>query len=243
MRLARRLVPLAVTATAAAAAAIALATPSAFAQTEPLTHHAGLDITVSAEAGTSCPAVSINAARTVASGGCVVHGGGPNIVLLAHVFGVESIQFLCNWEFDLRIDADGEGFFTHQELTQGTQGICNRRPCGSLATGEGRPWGAHSRETGAVAPTEVLTLLFCIEGFDSGPPVTHQVDATHCEVSMPMIETANHRYSFGSTTTDANGHGTAGFRCELRGVFTTEATQVSPTGESGTRTQVEVNHL
>jgi hypothetical protein len=242
MRLARKLVLLATM----AMAAMALAAPSAFAQSEPLAHHAVPDIQVRAEpAGTLCPAVTINATRTVAAGGCIVHGSGPNIVLVAHVFGVESVQSTCNVEFDLRIDADGEGFLTHQELTQGTQGVCTRRPCGSLPAGtEGRPWEVSGRETGTVAPREILTALFCVETLNSDG--THS-SPTHCEVDVPMTEPTNHRYTFTTpgapTGGGAEGHGPAGFRCEVSGVFSTEATQPSPTGEGGTRTQVEVNHL
>jgi hypothetical protein len=227
-----------------AIAATALAVPPTLAQTEPLAHHTVPGVQIRGEpTGTPCPAVTINPSRTIAAGGCVVHLGGPNLVQFAHVFGIESVQSTCNMEVDLRIDADGEGFYTHQEITPAPQGTCTRRPCGSLATGEGRPWEFSVRETGPVSPPLGMTLLFCLETFNPGPPVWHSNDPTHCEVDLAMIESTNHRYRLGSSTVDADGHGQPDFRCEFRGVLNIEATQVGPSGEGQSRTQVEVNHL
>lgn len=247
MRLARKLMLLAVM----ALAATALAAPSAFAQseTEPLAYPANTDLSVSAEPAAACPAVT--PATPPASGpfttggGCVAHGGGTGIVLSGHLFGIESIDSTCTVEFDLRIAGNATGYLTHQEFSQGPTGTCSRRPCDqpvvgeepapSPNQGEGRPWRGFAFESQAGAPEERITVLFCVEN-------RHAVGSTnrrHCNITVPFVETTNHRYTF--TANDVNGSGTP--RCELTGTFTTEAAQVSPGGEGQARTQVEVNHL
>jgi hypothetical protein len=236
-----------------AVAATLFAAPLAFAQseTEPLALPAATDLSVTAEPnGTPCTAVSPATPPAsgpfATSGGCVVHAGGTNIVLSGHLFGIESVDFSCGWEFDLRLNSAGTGYMTHQELTQGQVGVCNRRPCHyPLAPGteeppvsgqgEARPWRAFAREN-ATAPRETLTFLFCFEQRHSA---TEGMSKRHCNVTIPFTETSNHRYTF--TANDAVGSGNP--RCEVNGTFTTEATQVNPSGEGQLRTQLEVNHL
>jgi hypothetical protein len=236
MRIAHKLLPI----TTMAIAAIALGAPSAFAQTEPLSHAAVPDIATSSEpAGTPCPAV-VRSGNSV-SGGCAVHVGGPNLIIIGHLFGIESVQSTCNLEIDIYIDFDGEGYMTHQELTQGTQGTCTRRPCGSgqAASPEGRPWEMSARETGTVSPREVLTGLLCVENLDGSSP-------THCEVDIPMTETSNHRYQLTapgpSPSGGIRGHGSAAPFCEIIVVIVVELQQAG-LAENRTRTHVEINHL
>lgn len=246
MSFARKLVLLAM----AAIAVTAMAAPSAFAQNEPLAHNQTPKLEVRAEpAATLCPAVTPspapNPAPGVTGGGCRVHASGPNIVLLQHVFGAESVASTCNVEFDARLDAQAEGYLTHSELTQGTQGTCTRRPCGlGLAgTPEGRAFSAYGREVGP--GSEQVTALFCVENLDGSTD-------THCEVDIPFTEPTNHRYRFltppqnpagqPANSGGAPGHGPAGFRCELAGQFDTEAV-LGTTGENQAEQQVEVNHV
>jgi hypothetical protein len=253
MRQVRKLLLLAVM----AMAAMALAAPSAFAQitteTEPPAVPASTGLTITAEpAGTACTAVSPATppatGNFTTSGGCVVHGGGQNIQLIGHPFGIPVIDSTCNVEFDLRTDGQGRGYLVHQEFTQGTQGTCSRRPCNQpipappaeeppvTNQGEGRPWRGYARET-AVDTTEI-SVLFCVENRHSA---TTRTNVRHCGVNIPFVESPTHRYTF--TANDVAGTTNAsGIRCEVNGVFTTESTQVSPSGENQTRTQVEVAH-
>ena len=242
MRLARKLMLLAVM----ALAAMAVAAPSAFAQgseTEPLAVSASTDLSVSAEpSGALCTAVT--PATPPASGlfdtvgGCVVHGGGNAIVLSGHLFGIESVDSTCNVEFDLRTSGTGTGYLAHQEFTPAATGTCTRKPCNQASfaapQSEGRPWRGFAFESQTGAPEERITVLFCVEDRDADGG-----NRRHCNVTVPFTETTNHRYTF--TANDINASGTP--RCEINGTFTTEATQVSPSGEGQTRTQVEVNHL
>ena len=105
MRFARKLVLLAVM----AAAITALAAPSASA-TEP--------ITIVNEAGTAnCPAVNKNPANDHdITGGCLTHAEG-ELTVFFHIFGIESTEFTCRVEFEMRIGGNGEGYITSQTIT------------------------------------------------------------------------------------------------------------------------------
>jgi hypothetical protein len=242
MRTARKLMLLATM----AIAAMALAAPSAFAQNEPLAHDQDPDVRVFQEvAGTdpACPAVTPAtppvSGTFATAGGCRIHASGPNIVLRAHVFGIESIDSTCNVEFDLRIDAAGEGYLAHHEFTQGTQGVCERRACDQTEavippTGqsEGRPWRFFGNEVGP--GNEEITALFCIqERSEVGGA------RTHCEVSLALTNPTLHRPRV--TAADDACHGVAGFRGEVTGVFNVEATP-GTTGENQAEQQVEILH-
>jgi hypothetical protein len=246
MRIARKLMLLAVM----AIAATALAAPSAFAQSEPLAHDQTPNVRVFQEvAGVDpvCPAVSPasppGSGTFATSGGCRVHASAPNVVLRAHVFGVESVDSTCNVEFDMRVDGAGEGYLTHHEFTQGTQGTCERRACDQseappfpptpgVAQSEGRPWRYHGHEEGP--GNEVVTALFCIQERSelNGP-------RTHCEVSLALTSPTLHRPRV--TGNDSACHGTAGFRGEVTGVFNVEAVP-GTTGEGQLEQQVEILH-
>jgi hypothetical protein len=259
MRSVRKLVLLAVMAIAAMAAIA----PSAFAQSEaePLAV-APLDLEVRSEPGNvHCPAVTPAtppvSGEFSTSGGCLVHGGSANapaghVTLTGHVGSFEAIDSQCAVEFDLRIQGNATGYLTHQELTGGSE--CTRRPCHypntpnpsfeppATRTGthnESRPWRAFGFEPSA--GQKRIRTLFCVESrhTDSLEPPSGK---RHCNIAIPFVEDANHRYTFTANDTPGSGAGTlANPRCEITGVFTTEATQ--PAGGEGTRTQVEVNHL
>ena len=225
----------------AALSIAALIAPQALAQ-EPLQHNQSPDLQARVEpGGTLCPVVTPTPVPTTppvnTSGGCRIHARGLNILLEAHIFGFETVDSTCDTEFDARLDSSAEGYLTHAELTQGTQGTCTRRPCGTTSPGvEGRPWSAYGRENGA--EFETITVLFCLWGIDN------QTN-THCEVSIPFAEfeggvPTNHRYQI--VAFDQECHGVAGFRGELTGVWNTEMV-TGTNGESQTEQQVEINHL
>jgi hypothetical protein len=244
MRLARKLTLLAMLALASSA----LAAPSAFAQTEPELHnqtprilvaqevHANTDIACPGITPTPPPAVS----PTVTTGGCRQHYTAPNVPLIAHLSagGTEVTVLTCDWEFDIRFDAAGEGWITHQEFTQGTVGTCTRRSCGQLAppTDEGRAYTVYlqEREVAGVGPREEAVFLFCTQQLADPPGA-----ASHCEVTVPFFQSSQHRYTF--TATDVSGHGTLFPHCELTGTFTQEAV-IGTSGEGNLEQNVEIRH-
>jgi hypothetical protein len=243
MRLARKLALLAMLATAATA----LAAPSAFAQTEPELHtslsrlvviqevHAATDAACTAVMPTPPPAPS----PVVTSGGCRLHVSAPAVVITAHLSagGAEVVTSTCDVEFDVRLDMSGEGWISHQELTQGATGTCNRQVCGQPTppTGEGRAWTIYFQESevAGVGPRENAVILFCTA------PFSDPVAANHCEVTIPIAETTLHRYRF--TATDASGHGTAFPHCEWNGTFDQEAA-IGMTGEGQLEQNIEIRH-
>jgi hypothetical protein len=239
MRIARKLMLLAML----ALAATALAAPAAFAQdVEPELHNQTPRLIVQQEIhaanDVNCPAVvpspPPNPAPTVTSGGCRLHVASVGTVPLTQhdAAGNEVVVTACTVEFDVRIDSAGEGYMAHQEFT-GPLGTCNVKPCGQVTppTSEGRAWSFHARET-EPAPREVATVLFCIEALPSGPPA-------HCEITVPFSQTATHRYSF--VANDAASHSAATPRCELSGTFNTEAGGPL-SGEGQARQNVEIRH-
>jgi hypothetical protein len=229
-----------------AIAAMAVAAPAASAQgseDEPLFAPAVTDLSVTTELGGACsavtPAIPPASGLFDTTGGCVVHGGGNNIVLSGHLWGIESTDSTCNIEFDLRVDGSGRAYLAHHEFTTAPLGTCTRKACNqersSAPHSEGRPWRAYATENSSSGtPEETIRVLFCV--VDRG---TINNNRRHCNVLVPFSETSNHRYTFVANDINASGNP----RCELDGYFTTESTQVSPSGENQTRTQVEVNHL
>jgi hypothetical protein len=242
MRIARKLTLLAML----AIAATALAAPSAFAQFEPELHnqtpriivqqevHAGTDLACPIVTPTPPPALS----PLVTAGGCRSHYSAPNVALSAHLTagGTEVVVSTCNVEFDIRLDAAGEGYIAHQEFTQGTVGTCTKRACAQPTppTGEGRAYTVYLQETEVAGqgPREAAVALFCTENLDG-------TGLAHCEVTVPLAQTATHRYQFNAA--DVSGHGTAFPHCELTGLFTEEAT-LGTTGEGQLEQRVEIRH-
>jgi hypothetical protein len=245
MRIARKLTLLAML----AIAATALAAPSAFAQTEPLAHNQTPLLIVQQEVhgavDANCPLVTPspppNPGPLVTAGGCRTHASAPNVQLFAHLSagGTEVLVSTCNVEFDIRIDAAGEGYLSHQEFTQGTAGTCTQKVCGQVTppTSEGRAYSFFMRET-EPAPTERATALFCTEPLDgSSPPA-------HCEVTVPVTEPTPHAYRF--TAADVSGHGAIFPHCELGSAaspaqFNTEAV-LGTTGEAQAEQELEIRH-
>jgi hypothetical protein len=241
MRLARKLTLLAM----AAMSLAALAAPQASAQ-EPLTHNQTPELQARVEPpatnGALCPAVAPSPAPVpgplATSGGCRVHASGANIVLRMHTFGIESTDSTCNTEFDARLDGSGEGYLTHAELTQGTQGTCTRRPCSFEGPNtEGRAWSTYMREN-AATPHETITVLFCLWNLST-------MTDYHCEVSIPFTETeggvsTNHRYNF--VANDLPCHGNPNPRGEITGTWNTEMV-LGTNQENESEQQIEVNHI
>jgi hypothetical protein len=231
-----------------AIAATALAAPSAFAQVEPLAHNQTPLLIVQQEVhgavDANCPLVTPSPPPVpgplVTAGGCRSHASAPNVELFAHLSagGTEVLISTCDVEFDIRIDAAGEGYLSHQEFTQGTAGVCTRRPCGQTAppTSEGRAYSFFLRET-EPAPTERGTVLFCTEAIDG-------TGASHCEITVPVTEPTPHAYRF--TAADASGHGAIFPHCELGSaaspdLFNTEAA-LGTTGEAQAEQELEIRH-
>jgi hypothetical protein len=133
MRIARKLMLLALT----AMAAMALAASTASAQT--------VEVVQEDAANAHCTAVPNST-----SGGCVIRGVG-EIALVGHIFGIEATASDCNVNFEARIDEDGEGYAYSAAYTGDATHNCTRTPCGL-------PWRIHGEETN---PGEALTVEFC----------------------------------------------------------------------------------
>jgi hypothetical protein len=229
-----------------AIAASALAAPVAFAQVEPELHnqtprvlvaqevHAANDIACPAVAPSPPPAV----APTVTSGGCRLHISASNLAWSVHLSagGTEVPISTCDFEFDARLDAAGEGWISHQEMTQSAGGTCTRRACGQITppTSEGRAWTIYLQETEVAGqgPRETMVLLLCTEALDG-------TGASHCEFTIPVSQTATHRYQL--TAADVSGHGSAFPHCEWNATFNQEAV-LGTTGEGQLEQNVEIRH-
>jgi hypothetical protein len=237
-----------------AALATATTTPaatSALAQTEPLTHDQAPRLIVQQEvhasADTACTAVTPSPAPvpgpSSTSGGCRIHVVGQGIERYAHLQagGASFIIDSCNVEFDMRLDAAGEGYISHPEWTKPT-GLCFWKSCGQVdSLGEGRAQSIFLREVEAT-PAEQITMLLCFRNFDDSG-----VDS-HCEVTLPVTQAAVHTYRF--TAADVSGHGAAFPHCELGGgppgggapaVFNVEA-PLQTTNEGQLEQRVEIRH-
>lgn len=243
MRITRKLALLIVLVTAAAA----FAASPAVAQTEPLAHnqtpmviaqqevHGATDLNCATVTPSPPPVPS----PTDTAGGCRVHvaSNGP-VAFQIHLSagGTEAVISNCAIEFDMRIDAAGEGYMSHQELT-GPE--CHMRACAQATppTDEGRAWSFFMREV-EPAPSEKVTMLLCTEPTDMAGP-------RHCEVALPLTEPTPHNYRF--TADNASGHGTSFPHCELGTAlfpftqFETEAL-LQTTGEGQTEQRIEIRH-
>jgi len=161
------------------------------------------------------------------------------VVLVVHISagGTEVLVSTCNIEFDVRLDSSGEGWLSHQEFTQGTQGTCTRKPCGQVTppTSEGRAYTVILQETEVVGegPRETGSVLFCTESVDQPGQLAH------CEVTGLRSSPTVHRGRI--TLNDTQGHGAIFPHCELTGVFDPEAA-LGTTGEGQAEQNVEVRH-
>jgi hypothetical protein len=244
MRTARMLMPLGIL----ALAATALVAPSAVAEHEPMVHHQAPQIIVQQEAhgaaDANCPLVTPSPAPTpspsLTAGGCRLHVSGVDIGWHGHLTagGTEFLAATCNFESDLRIDAAGEGYFAHQEFTQGALGTCAHRPCGQVTppTGEGRAHSFYLREL-EPAPTESLQIHMCTENLDG-------TGAHHCTYVLQMTEPTPHAYRL--IAADVSALGTSFPHCELGSAATpavldTEAVPQT-TGEAQAEQRVEIRH-
>lgn len=226
--------------------ALALAAPAAWAQTEPLTHNQAprmlVKLEVHAAADINCPMTvpfpPPVPGPLVTAGGCRVHMVAPSVVVSSHLNagGIEVGLSSCAWEVDLRLDAAGEGYASHHELT-GSMETCTQRACGQTAppTSEGRGWSMFMEETEVAGqgPRERAVVLLCLEDRDDG------ANPMHCEVGLPITQPTLHRYRL--TAVDVSGHGAAFPRCEISGTFDAEAA-LENSGEASIEQRVEITH-
>lgn len=240
MRLARKLTLLALLAIGGAA----LAAPPALAQVEPELHNQTPRLIVQQEvhgaADVNCPPVTPSPppdpSPNTTGGGCRQHYSASNVDLVGHLSagGTEVLASTCNFEFDLRLDAAGEGWINHQEMTPGTTGQCTRAPCG-IVNGEGRAWTTYLQETEVAGqgPRESVVMLTCTA------PIADPTQIAHCEVTIPISQASTHRYRW--TAADVSGHGAAFPHCEWTGTFDQEAA-LGATCEEQMEQNIEVRH-
>jgi hypothetical protein len=196
--------------------------------------HAANDVTCPVVTPTPPPLPS----PLVTAGGCRMHFSGLNVTLSAHLSagGTEVLVSTCDTEFDLRLDAAGEGWISHQELTQGTVGSCTRRACGQAAppTSEGRAWQIYLQEieVPAVGPRENALIIFCTEALDG-------TNLVHCPTIIPFSQPVRHRYRI--TAADVSSIGSFFPNCEHTGTFDGEAV-LATTGEGQLEQNVEIRH-
>jgi hypothetical protein len=186
----------------------------------------------------NCPAVTPNPAPdplpVVTTGGCRVHivSSPPSTLILSlHTMaGAESVIANCVFEASMRIDVDGEGYLSHQELTGAG---CMARACGQVnpPTGEGRAWPFYMRE-GDTAPKENVFVLLCTETLAGANPVT-------CEFTIPLSQPLIHRYRIQAS--HAAEHAPMLTTCKISGNFTTEAGGPL-SGEAQAYQNVEIQH-
>ncbi|HYJ00272.1 MAG TPA: hypothetical protein VEX36_11445 [Thermoleophilaceae bacterium] len=241
-----KLTPHVVLAAIAAAVTVSVA-PSAVAQPQEQAAHNQTPRLLAAQevyAGNdvACPLVTPSPpplpSPLVTAGGCRLHFSGPSVTLSAHLSagGTEVLVSTCDIEFDLRLDSAGEGWISHQELTQGTAGSCTRRACGQLTppTSEGRAWQIYLQETevAGAGPRENGLIIFCTEALDG-------TNLVHCPTIIPFSQPVQHRYRF--TAADVRSLGSFFPNCEHTGTFDSEATR-GTTGEGQLEQNIEIRH-
>jgi hypothetical protein len=169
MRIARKMLLLALT----AMAAMAMAASTASAQTVEITNEA---------TGTHCGAVTLTG-HTV-SGGCLLHAASTSDVVL-EAFG--SVSSVCANEFTGRTHEDGGGYLFNQTLTGPD---CDTAPC-TEAGGVKRPWPATISEEGPGALT--LEANFCVRAHLS----IFEFDV-QCELHVDVTVDGHDGATFGS---------------------------------------------
>ena len=171
MRIARKLLLLALTAACATALAASTATAT---------------ISVNAEPGGPCPAVS-NISHVV-TGGCHVNfiseGG---VSLNAHIPGLgEILQSRCTLDVEARFGPDGEGWVNRATLNT-IDPNCTRRVCDEIPM-TFRPWRIHIQEPSA--GEERIRTTLCLRTIPDGEGAAGQL----CTLVVPLITIATHRY-------------------------------------------------
>jgi len=229
-----------------AISAVALTAPAALAQSEPELHNQSPRLITTQEihaaSDLGCPAVTPTPAPapapTLTSGGCRIHFTAPAVTEASHLSsgGTEVVRSVCDTEFDMRLDAAGEGYITHQEFTQGATGACTRRACGQVTppTSEGRAFTAYlqEREVAGGGPREEMVIFLCTEPIEQG-------QQAHCEFTVPMSQVAEHRYRF--VASDVSGHGTVFPHCEFSFTLDHEAV-LGTAGEGQLEQNFEMRH-
>ena len=162
---------------------------------------ASAQVTVSAEPGTACPAVT-NVGHDPA-GGCAIHAvsvGTANLFQHITTPVVAEVLFSeCANEFDAVVDGAGTGYIFNQSLTPvAGQGPCGIQPCDEAETGatphEDLPWPVRVEEGAANQFT--LHVVFCTR---LNSATTGEGTGNPCEVRIPITRTEapQHHYRFG----------------------------------------------
>jgi hypothetical protein len=219
-------------------AASALAAPAAFALPEPLAHDQTPRLLVAQEVhgapDQACalvsPSPAPSPAPTVTSGGCRIHIAAADVEFWVNVGGMQGRVWTCDIEADMRMDASGEGYLSHPELSQCTATACGQ----TVPTDEGRAWSFYIREA-EPAPTERITFVICLQD------PNHGIGPVHCEYSVEFTEPAPHRYRFSSTGSPQTGSGPYCFPGIGASFFEAEAV-LGVTGEGQAEQLLEVRH-
>jgi hypothetical protein len=194
--------------------------------------------------GGHCPAVSPSNVtyehppQWEVEGGCVVHISNTegNVVLTAHIFGIESTDSTCTQEFDARIGKNGEGYLTNIQFgSPAGGGTCNRETCRN-GDNDAVAWELHTDET-VTGPLR-LEIHMCMWSVGGGGLAVCHIDVPFADISSSF----RHRYELGTVNTwdipvETGCESFSGFRGELSGHWTTEE---EPIGAG--RTTIEFAH-
>jgi hypothetical protein len=153
MRIARKLTLIAF----AVVAAMAFAASSASAQA----------VEVQQEGGPHCPAVT-----SPTSGGCHLSAVSDDVISL-EAFG--SLVSACNNDYEARIDEDGHGYLTDQNLTGPS---CTTPPC--VTNGVKNPWEIEVYEDAGTK----LEARFCVESSALG--------TVNCHINDVEVDASDH---------------------------------------------------
>jgi hypothetical protein len=202
MRIARKLMLLAVTAIAAAAL-----TAPASAQEHPENLTPTVEV-IDEVMFSHCPEVTKTGNNVV--GGCnqVVAG---EVDLIGHVFGIEATASSCEVNLWLIVNEDGEGWVTNQVLNDHAgSNTCTREPCMSGAANE--PWSVHIDEQ-ELENRPAIGVAICVS------PTGNMTMKNRCEVVIPIQDFGHHHHEWisGAMGGDVTGDPMGGTPCEVAG--------------------------
>jgi hypothetical protein len=172
MRLARKLMTVAVM--AAAAVVISASVASAH-------------VSVRAEPSADCNPCLVTADSIVNAGGFT------GTAIIAMVGGMEINAFVCDDEFDIAFNENGLGTISNQQLHNGAP--CAKSPCGATTaeSGDGTLWPVEIRETAQGSGQFRAEVRFCIRPAASGiETVCHLNDIIVTETNHMAIFDAPH---------------------------------------------------
>jgi hypothetical protein len=168
MRVARKLVLVAVMAGTAVAMSASVASAH---------------VSVRAEPSADCAPCLVTADSVVNAGGFT------GTAIIAMVNGIEINTGVCEDEFDASISENGLGTISNQELHGGA--TCAKKPCGATTaeSGNGTAWPVEIRETAQGSGQFRAEVRFCVRPDSSG------VD-TICHLNEILVTEANHMMVF-----------------------------------------------